>query len=68
MEKVCAMPETITAIEMAKSPGIDPKAFRAALRKQKFSWHIATHHWTVAKDGPEHDDMRQVLKNLMEHN
>jgi hypothetical protein len=59
------MPETITAMEMAKSAGISPKRFRAALRAQRFSWHAANHPWIVPKGGSEHEDMQRVLANLM---
>jgi hypothetical protein len=60
------MSETVTAIEMAKASGVDPKAFRAALRACGFRWHIRNAPWTVHKDSPEYDDMRQVLVTIIQ--
>ncbi len=58
------MGEIVTAVEMAKSKGIDPKRFRAALRAENFKWHLHNHPWAVPKGSPEHEDMRRVLIEL----
>ena len=54
--------DVVTAFEMANAAGIDPRTFRAALRKQGFRWHSDA--WAVQKDSPEHDDMRRVVGNV----
>ena len=58
----------ITAVRMAKEAGIDPKRLRAALRKEKFSWHGHNDRWTVRRDGAEHRDMQHVLSGLLGQN
>lgn len=37
------MARSVTAVQMARSAGKDPKAFRAALRRAALPWH-AKHH------------------------
>jgi hypothetical protein len=59
------MSETITAIEMAKEGGVDPKAFRAALRDGQPTWHALNSLWTVQKGSPKHEYMREVLSSLL---
>jgi hypothetical protein len=59
------MSETITAIEMAKEGGVDPKAFRVALRDRQPAWHALNSLWTVQNGSPEHEYMRQVLSSLL---
>lgn len=55
----------VTAVEMAKGADVSPKSFRAALRKEAFSWHEHPYkRWAVALDSREHEDMRRVLVKL----
>jgi hypothetical protein len=55
----------VTAVEMAKEADISSKSFRAALRKEGFSWHDHPYkRWAVAFNSPEHEDMRRVLVKL----
>jgi hypothetical protein len=54
----------ITAEEMAKEAGVNPKVFRAALRKEKFRWHIHNAPWCVREGSSEHRDMLRVLNGL----
>jgi len=56
----------ITAVEMARHAGIDPKAYRRALRSEGLRWHGHNDRWTVPQDSPEHDDMRRVLTKMLE--
>jgi len=56
---------TVTAIEMAKGAGIDPKAFRLALRAAKLHWHTHNDRWIVDRDSPRHSDMKAVLADLI---
>jgi hypothetical protein len=37
----------MTAEEMAKQAGVDPRIFRQALREEKFPWHGYYERWTV---------------------
>lgn len=60
------MAEMTDAICMALSTGRDPKAFRAALRKQKFKWHVPSSRWIVTVGSPEHRDMEAVLDKMKE--
>ena len=55
----------ISAVEMAKEAGIDPKRFRKALRDEALPWHVPNERWLVRRSSPEHDDMVRVLKQLM---
>ena len=54
----------VTAVEMAKSVALNPKPFRAALRRERFSWHRHNERWTVLRDSPEYRDMLRVLNRL----
>ncbi|WP_417318497.1 hypothetical protein [Erythrobacter aureus] len=49
---------------MARSTGIDPKRFRAALRQANISWHPQNGRWEALRDSAEHRDMLQVLEFL----
>lgn len=49
---------------MARSAGLDPKAFRTALRNENLSWHAHRSRWAVAVGGPEHADLERVLLDL----
>ena len=55
----------VSAVEMAKAAGIDPKRFRQALRDEEFDWHIHGANWTVNRGGPDHLDMERVLRRLV---
>jgi len=52
------------AVDMAKQAGIDPKRFRAALRKENFAWHKHNDRWTVVIGSFEHAAMERVLGKL----
>jgi hypothetical protein len=56
--------ETVTAAEMARAAGINPKRFRGELRKTNFAWHHHNERWTVLRDSPEHNEMRRVLSTI----
>jgi hypothetical protein len=49
---------------MAKQVGIDPKRFRAALRKENFEWHKHNDPWTVVIGSIEHAAMERVLREI----
>ena len=55
-------PDEVTAADMARENGIDPKVFRAALRRQGFRWHQHNGRWTVPRNSPEHHNMLRVLE------
>jgi hypothetical protein len=58
------MSDIITAVELARQAGVEPKAYRAALRKREFAWHLRNHPWSVKKNGPEHVEMVKVLRAM----
>lgn len=53
----------ITAVEMARSRGIEPKAFRQALRAADLKWHSHNDRWTVPLGSPEHQEMERILED-----
>jgi hypothetical protein len=55
---------TITAVDMAREAGMNPKKFRNALRKEKFGWHKHNDRWTVDIDSVQHAAMKQVLSKI----
>ncbi|RWB89233.1 MAG: hypothetical protein EOQ52_12725 [Mesorhizobium sp.] len=66
MEERKAMKAKLTnAADMARSVGIDPKAFRRALRAEQFAWHSKYSTWSVTIDSAEHIAMRAVLAALL---
>jgi hypothetical protein len=58
------MINVITAVQMARAHGIDPKRFRAALRQARIPWHAHNARWVVGISSPEHKDMERVLATL----
>ena len=54
----------ITAVELARSEGIDPRQFRAALRAADLSWHRHSEPWTVERGSAEHQAMQLILAAL----
>lgn len=53
-----------TAVEMARTAGIDPKRFRAALRGASLKWHAHNGSWEVRVGSLQHADMQRVLDTL----
>jgi hypothetical protein len=49
---------------MARVAGVDPKRFRALLRKEAFSWHSHNSAWTVEIGSDRHRQMLAVLDRL----
>lgn len=56
----------ITAADMARLVGIDPKRFRAALRKAALGWHGHNDAWTVEVGSDRHRQLQAVLAALRE--
>jgi len=56
--------DVTTAAEMARSQGVDPKRFRAALRRASLGWHSHNERWEVRIGSPEHRDMERILAAL----
>lgn len=56
--------ERTDAVAMAKGADVNPKTFRAALRAERFAWHVHGSRWQVTKGSLEHQDMMRVLKSL----
>lgn len=54
----------ITAIQMATQAGINPKAFRQALRKADLSWYVRYGRWKAPRDSPKHAEMQRILEGL----
>lgn len=61
---VAGLPRTVTAAEIARAAGIDPKTFRAALRRANLNWHAHYEKWEVPFGSAEHHDMSDVLASL----
>lgn len=59
-----SLPRTVTAAEIARAAGIDPKTFRAALRRANLNWHAHYEKWEVPFSSAEHRDMSDVLASL----
>ena len=59
-----SLPRTVTASEIARAAGIDPKTFRAALRRANLNWHAHYEKWEVPFGSAEHRDMSDVLASL----
>lgn len=57
-------PRTVTAAEIARLAGIDPKTFRAALRRANLKWHAHYDKWVVPFGSDEHHEMNGVLASL----
>ena len=56
------MPES--AAEVARQHGLEPKAFRRALRARNFSWHQKGCRWNPPEGSPEHLDMVRLARSL----
>jgi hypothetical protein len=56
--------QMISAIEIARDAGIDPKAFRAKLREEGFAWHEPWERWSVAVGSKEHAAMLAVRDGM----
>ena len=54
-----------TAADMARSVGVDPKAFQQALQDAKFKSHKRNNGGTVQIDSPDYSAMRTVLVTLV---
>jgi hypothetical protein len=59
-----SLPRTVTAAEIARAAGIDPKTFRAALRRANLNWRAHYEKWEVPFGSAEHRDMSDVLASL----
>ncbi|RUU13795.1 hypothetical protein EOD23_03345 [Mesorhizobium sp. USDA-HM6] len=59
------MPKPTNADDMARSVGVDPKAFRQALQDKKFPWHKGNDDWVVELHSDGHSSMRTVLVTLL---
>lgn len=59
-----SLPRTVTAAEIARAADIDPKSFRAALRRANLNWHAHYEKWEVPFGSAEHRDMSDVLASL----
>jgi hypothetical protein len=51
----------ITAVEMAKEGGVNPKVFQAALRRQHFRWHFRDSHCASVAHGNESETTRTAI-------
>jgi len=55
----------VMASDMAVAVGIDPKAFRQALRDANLTWHQEHDFWIVERGSPQHADMQKVLEAML---
>ena len=53
-----------TAIVIAEAFGLDPKSYRAALRREHFAWHEHGERWLVSPGSAEQEDMLRVAERL----
>lgn len=53
-----------TAADMARAAGVDPKIYRAALRRADLYWHAEGAAWTVLIGSDRHKEMEAVLGRL----
>ena len=53
-----------TAIAFADQFGLDPKSYRAALRREGFAWHAHGEPWLVPPGSPEQRDMLRVAEGM----
>ncbi len=58
----------ITAAEIARQHGIDPKRYGQALRDAAFSWYVWGTPWTVVVDSPQHNQLMAVMVLLTGRN
>ena len=65
------MTRIVTAAELARDAGIDPKRLRRELRlaegSGKITWHRKWDRWAAPLGSPEHHDMERVLTDLINH-
>lgn len=54
----------VTAAEIARANGIDPKRYRQALRDASFSWYVWGSPWTVEAGSAKHEDLLRVLRSI----
>lgn len=59
------VPGNITAVQIAKANGVDPKVFGGRLRKAEMKWHQHGAPWEVPRGSPQHADMERVMAELM---
>ncbi|KSB88421.1 hypothetical protein AS593_05155 [Caulobacter vibrioides] len=55
----------VTAVEMARAAGVDPKRFRQKLREARLAWHAHNAPWRVVEHGPRHEQMVAVLTRML---
>ncbi|HEX5477295.1 MAG TPA: hypothetical protein VFX09_05525 [Burkholderiales bacterium] len=53
-----------TAIAVAEAFGLDPKSYRAALRREALAWHKHGEPWLVSPGSPEQSDMLRVAERM----
>jgi hypothetical protein len=54
----------ITAVELARTEGIDPRQIRAVLRAAELRWHRHGGPLTVEQGSAEHQAMQSILAGL----
>lgn len=55
----------VTAAEIAREHGLDPKRYRQALRDAKLSWYVWGAPWTVHSGSSQHEDLLRVLRAVL---
>jgi transcriptional regulator with XRE-family HTH domain len=55
---------TVTAEEIAGLYGLNPKSYRAALRKERLPWHDKHQRWTVETGSPEEAEMISIARKV----
>lgn len=55
----------VTAVQIAKTYGLDPKTLRAALRKAGLRWHQHGAPWEGERGGDRHADMERIAGHLL---
>lgn len=55
----------VTAVEMARAAGVDPKRFRQRLREARLAWHAHNAPWRVVEHSDRHEQMQAVLARMV---
>lgn len=54
----------ITAEAIAHAFGLNPKSYRAALRRESFDWHGRYDPWLVSPGSPEQQQLLRVAEQM----
>ena len=64
MENIMDKSRLTTAEAIAHAFGLNPKSYRAALRRQEFDWHNQCARWEVSPGSTEQSAMIAVAERM----